>query len=181
MPAVNQIEVHPYFQQRDVLATNAAHGILSQAWFPSAESSLPRRKAHQHAGERDHRGHRREARQVTGAGDAALGSAPGRSVIPKSTRPERIAENFAVFDFQLTDTELTVIDTLDTDARAAPNPRTSPWKPSSEAYQTRDRRASLSTPLRSLHGLGPTLPDRGPDPLPLTTVDHCPPDDPLNP
>lgn len=34
IPAVNQIEVHPYFQQRDVLTVDAAHGILSQAWSP---------------------------------------------------------------------------------------------------------------------------------------------------
>ena len=46
----------------------------------------------------------------------------GRSVIPKSTKPHRIAENFDVFDFDLTDDELAAIDALDTDQRGGPEP-----------------------------------------------------------
>lgn len=46
----------------------------------------------------------------------------GRSVIPKSTKPHRIAENFDVFDFHLTDDELAAIDALDTDQRGGPDP-----------------------------------------------------------
>jgi NAD(P)-dependent dehydrogenase (short-subunit alcohol dehydrogenase family) len=46
----------------------------------------------------------------------------GRSVIPKSTRPHRIAENFDVFDFDLADDELAAIDALDTDQRGGPVP-----------------------------------------------------------
>lgn len=46
----------------------------------------------------------------------------GRSVIPKSTRPERIAENIDVFDFDLTDDQLTAIDQLDTGQRGGPEP-----------------------------------------------------------
>jgi diketogulonate reductase-like aldo/keto reductase len=46
----------------------------------------------------------------------------GRSVIPKSTKPHRIAENFDVFDFDLTDDELAAIDGLHTDQRGGPEP-----------------------------------------------------------
>jgi diketogulonate reductase-like aldo/keto reductase len=46
----------------------------------------------------------------------------GRSVIPKSTKPHRIAENFDVFDFELTDDELAAIDGLNTDQRGGPEP-----------------------------------------------------------
>jgi diketogulonate reductase-like aldo/keto reductase len=46
----------------------------------------------------------------------------GRSAIPKSTRPARIAENLNIFDFQLSDDELTAIDALDTGQRGGPEP-----------------------------------------------------------
>ena len=46
MPAVNQIEVHPYFQQRDVQAFNAEHGILTQAWSPIGGITFYRDSGH---------------------------------------------------------------------------------------------------------------------------------------
>ena len=57
-------------------------------------------------------------------GDAALGLQHGRSVIPKSTKPTRIAENINVFDFELSADEMTAIDGLDTGRRGGPEPDT---------------------------------------------------------
>ena len=123
VPAVNQVECHPYFRQPDVLAADAARGILSQAWSPIGGITFYRPGG-------------------TGStlGDPTIasiaqahGKTPaqvmvcwhlqeGRSAIPKSTRPERIAENFDVFDFTLSAAELAVIDALDRGERGGPDP-----------------------------------------------------------
>lgn len=121
-PAVNQVEVHPYFQQRDVQAADAATATVTQAWSPIGGIT---------------------AYRAGGANvfeDATLGAIAdahgktraqvmlrwhlqeGRSAIPKSVRPERIRENFDVFDFELTAGELAAIDALDSDVRRGPQP-----------------------------------------------------------
>jgi 2,5-diketo-D-gluconate reductase A len=106
VPAVNQIEVHPYFLQPDVLAANAAHGIVSQAWSPIGGITFYREGGG---------GSTLDDATIAGIGEAHRKTPAqvmlrwhlqrGRSAIPKSTRPERIAENFDVFDFALTDAE----------------------------------------------------------------------------
>ena len=123
VPAVNQIEVHPYFQQREVRALDAQHGIISQAWSPIGGITFYR------DGE-----HTSTLRDPVIAGIAtAHGKTPaqvmlrwhvqqGRSAIPKSTKPARIAENFDVFDFELTAEQLAAIDALDTGKRGGPEP-----------------------------------------------------------
>lgn len=123
VPAVNQIEVHPYFQQRDVLAADAENGIVSQAWSPIGGITFYRDGKHTSTLENETiagiaEAHGRSPAQVM----LRWGLQQGRSVIPKSTRPERIAENFDVFDFHLTDTEIAAIDALDTDTRGGPEP-----------------------------------------------------------
>jgi diketogulonate reductase-like aldo/keto reductase len=123
VPAVNQIEVHPYFAQRDVQALNAEHGILTQAWSPIGGITFYRDGKHS------------STLQDPVIGDIAKthGKTPaqvmlrwhleqGRSVIPKSTKPARIAENIDVFDFSLSADELAVIDALDTGRRGGPEP-----------------------------------------------------------
>jgi diketogulonate reductase-like aldo/keto reductase len=123
VPAVNQIEVHPYFAQRQVQALNAAHGILTQAWSPIGGITFYRDGQHS------------STLQDPTIGDIAKthGKTPaqvmlrwhvqqGRSVIPKSTKPARIAENIDVFDFDLTTDELAAIDALDTGQRGGPEP-----------------------------------------------------------
>ncbi len=121
-PTVNQIELHPYFQQTALQRVHADHGILTQAWSPiggitsygGAEKStfddptllgIARR-------------HGKSAAQVM----LRWHLQEGRSVIPKSTRPARIAENFDVFDFELTTEQLAAVDALDTGVRGGPEP-----------------------------------------------------------
>jgi diketogulonate reductase-like aldo/keto reductase len=123
VPAVNQIEVHPYFTQPDVQAFGAEHGILTQAWSPIGGITFYRDSGHTST----------LHDPVIGGIATAHGKTPaqvmlrwhlqqGRSAIPKSISPQRIAENFDVFDFQLTGEELAAIDGLDTGRRGGPEP-----------------------------------------------------------
>ncbi len=123
VPAVNQIEVHPYFQQREVQAFGAGHGILTQAWSPIGGITFYRDGSHGST----------LADPVIAGIARARGKTPaqvmlrwglqhGRSVIPKSTKPSRIAENINVFGFELAADEITAIDGLDTGRRGGPEP-----------------------------------------------------------
>jgi 2,5-diketo-D-gluconate reductase A len=123
VPAVNQIEVHPYFRQSQLLAVDAEHGILSQAWSPIGGITFYRNGSH---------GSTLEDATITGIAAAHGKTAAqvmlrwhlqqGRQVIPKSVRPARIAENFDVFDFELTPDQLAAVDALDTGVRGGPEP-----------------------------------------------------------
>ena len=123
VPAVNQIEVHPYFQQREVQAFGAAQGILTQAWSPIGGITFYRDGSHGSTLQDPVIGGIARAHEKSPA-QAMLRwhLQQGRSVIPKSTKPHRIAENLDVFDFNLTDDELTAIDGLDTTWRGGPEP-----------------------------------------------------------
>jgi diketogulonate reductase-like aldo/keto reductase len=123
VPAVNQIECHPDFQQREVQDFNAEHGILTQAWSPIGGTTFYRDGSH---------GSTLEDPVIAGIA-RAYGKSPaqvmlrwglqhGRSVIPKSTKPSRIAENIYVFDFELSADEIAAIDGLDTGRRGGPEP-----------------------------------------------------------
>lgn len=122
VPAVNQIEVHPYFQQRELQALHAEHGILTQAWSPiggitsysgGEKTTFDDATLLAIAGE-----HRKSVAQVM----LRWHLQQGRSAIPKSIRAARIAENFDVFDFELTPQQLAAIDALDTGTRGGPDP-----------------------------------------------------------
>jgi 2,5-diketo-D-gluconate reductase A len=123
VPAVNQIEVHPYFRQSELLAFDAEHGILSQAWSPIGGITFYRDGSH---------GSTLQDPTIGGIA-AAHAKTPaqvmlrwhlqqGRQVIPKSVTAARIAENFDVFDFELTGEQLAAIDALDTGVRGGPEP-----------------------------------------------------------
>jgi diketogulonate reductase-like aldo/keto reductase len=123
VPAVNQIEVHPYFQQPQVQALDAEHGILTQAWSPIGGITFYRDGQHTSTLEDPiigtiATGHDKTPAQVM----LRWHLQQGRSVIPKSTKPARIAENLDVFDFDLTADELAAIDGLDTGQRGGPEP-----------------------------------------------------------
>jgi diketogulonate reductase-like aldo/keto reductase len=128
VPAVNQIELHPYFVQKETQAADASLGILTQAWSPIGGINFYR----SHGDEVAKNPLQDEA--ILGIGEAHGKSAAqvmirwhlqqGRSVIPKSVKPERIAENFDVFDFELSDEELATIDSLDLGIRRGPEPDT---------------------------------------------------------
>jgi diketogulonate reductase-like aldo/keto reductase len=123
VPAVNQIEVHPYFQQRAVQELASERGILTQAWSPIGGITFYRDSSHGSTLDdpvigRIAEGHGKSPAQVM----LRWHLQEGRSVIPKSTKPHRIAENLDVFDFDLSADELTAIDALDTDQRGGPKP-----------------------------------------------------------
>lgn len=122
VPAVNQIELHPYFQQKELQALNAAHGILTQAWSPigGVTSYTPGRSSvlQDETLAEIARQTGRSAAQVM----LRWHLQEGRSAIPKSTRATRIAENFDVVDFELTGDQLATIDALDTSVRGGPEP-----------------------------------------------------------
>lgn len=125
VPAVNQIEVHPYFSQPDVRHANAALGTVTQAWSPIGGITAYRGDAAKSTftdpvilgiGAQ----HGKSAAQVMLRWQLQL----GHSVIPKSVRAERIIENFDVFDFELTEEQMSAIDVLDTGVRGGPAPET---------------------------------------------------------
>jgi diketogulonate reductase-like aldo/keto reductase len=123
VPAVNQIEVHPYFRQSELLAVGAEHGIMSQAWSPIGGITFYRDGSHGSTLEdatikRIATAHGKTPAQVM----LRWHVQQGRQVIPKSVTPSRIAENFDVLDFELTGDELAAIDALDTGVRGGPEP-----------------------------------------------------------
>lgn len=126
VPAVNQVELHPYFTQQDVRDADAAHGIVTQSWSPlgGVYRYAPQRPE-------DVKNCLEEPTVVDLAAKYTKTPAQvvlrwhiehGLSAIPKSVRPERIAENIAIFDFALTPEEVAAIDALDTGVRGGPDP-----------------------------------------------------------
>jgi 2,5-diketo-D-gluconate reductase A len=123
VPAVNQIEVHPYFGNEAARVADAAAGILTEAWSPLAQGAvLDDDVITKIAGQVG-----RTPAQVTLRWHIQRGDI----VFPKSSTPERMAENFALFDFELDDDAVRAITALDRgeDGRTGPNPDTFDWIP----------------------------------------------------
>jgi 2,5-diketo-D-gluconate reductase A len=114
VPAVNQIEIHPYLTQDDLRAFDAEHGIATEAWSPIAQGLV----LDDPVIERIAKEHNRTPAQVTLRWHIQRGDI----VFPKSVTPSRIAENFAIFDFELSDVEMADITGLNRDQRTGPDP-----------------------------------------------------------
>ncbi|MEG9248317.1 aldo/keto reductase [Arthrobacter sp. Soc17.1.1.1] len=114
VPVLNQIELHPYLQQRGLRSFHALHGIASQAWSPLGRGHV--------LGD-----------PVIGAIAAELGRTPAQVIlrwhlqhgiltIPKASSPERIGSNLDIFGFELGDGHLAALDALDRDQRFGSHP-----------------------------------------------------------
>jgi 2,5-diketo-D-gluconate reductase A len=123
VPAVNQIEVHPYFTNEAVREYGREHGILTEAWSPIAQGGVL------------------EDSTITRIADR-VGKTPAQVVLrwhiqrgdiifPKSVTPSRIKENFELFDFELEPDDVDEISALDRgeDGRTGPNPYTFAYVP----------------------------------------------------
>ncbi|WBQ05996.1 aldo/keto reductase [Kribbella sp. CA-293567] len=117
VPAVNQIELHPYLQQDAVRAYGNEHGIATEAWSPLAKggSLLSEAPITELAAKYD-----RTPAQIVLRWHLQLGNV----VIPKSVTPARVRENFAVFDFELTAADLDAVSGLERGERTGPDPDT---------------------------------------------------------
>jgi 2,5-diketo-D-gluconate reductase A len=116
VPAVNQIEAHPFFGNEDVRAASAAHGIAVEAWSPIAQGKVNDDATIQAIAARVGRTPAQVAlRWHVQRGDI---------VFPKSMRAERMAENFAIFDFELSHEDMAAMTGLDRgeEGRLGPNP-----------------------------------------------------------
>jgi 2,5-diketo-D-gluconate reductase A len=123
VPAVNQIELHPYLLNDDVRAYGEAHGIATQAWSPIAQGNVLEDPVITAIADRLDR----SPAQVVLRWHIQRGSI----VFPKSTTPARIQENFELFDFQLEPGDIEEIDALDRGeaGRTGPNPETFAYVP----------------------------------------------------
>ncbi len=115
-PVVNQIELHPYLQQAGLRREHADRGIITEAWSPLAQGAVLEDPAILQVAE----AHDKTAGQVVLRWHIQLGNV----VFPKSVTPERIVENFDIFDFSLSDDEMAAIDALDAGQRIGPDPDT---------------------------------------------------------
>ena len=113
-PVVNQVELHPFFQQSEVRAANERHGVLTEAWSPLARAGHNNNDVLVRIAETLGK----SVTQVILRWHIQLGNL----VIPKTTHKARLIENFNVFDFELSDTEMISIASVDSGLRLGPNP-----------------------------------------------------------
>jgi 2,5-diketo-D-gluconate reductase A len=123
VPAVNQVEVHPFFTQQALCDFHTRHTILTQAWSP-----LGGVIAYGQLAAKGPIAHPTITKIAAGYGKTTAQVVlrwhldQGRSVIPKSARSQRIKENAAIFDFHLTQAEIAAVNVLDTGIRGGPDP-----------------------------------------------------------
>ena len=122
-PAVNQIEVHPYFRNDAARHASQQHDIAVEAWSPLGQGAVLKDEVI----ERIAAGHGKTTAQVILRWHVQRGDI----IFPKSARPERMTENIRIFDFALADEDMAAIDALDRgeDGRIGPNPDQFDWVP----------------------------------------------------
>jgi 2,5-diketo-D-gluconate reductase A len=115
-PTINQVELHPYHQHAELRAWHTEHALATEAWSPIAQGAvlddetIATVAAH----------HERTPAQVVLRWHVQLGNV----VIPKSVTPDRIRENFELFDFELSEDDMAAIARLDRGERTGPDPAT---------------------------------------------------------
>ncbi len=115
LPVVNQIELHPQFQQAELRDFHAEHDIITEAWSPLGRGRMWDEPTLNSIA----RKHQRSVAQVMLRWHTQLGN----MVIPKSVTPDRLKENWHIFDFVLDDDDMAAISTLDRpDGRDGPDP-----------------------------------------------------------
>jgi diketogulonate reductase-like aldo/keto reductase len=113
-PMINQVELHPYLSQQELLGFCKEHGIQLEAWSPLMQGQLLDQPVLKLIATK----HGKSVAQVIVRWDLQRGII----TIPKSTKEHRIIENVDVFDFQLTDEDITLINSLNQDQRVGPDP-----------------------------------------------------------
>ncbi|WIY83293.1 aldo/keto reductase [Propionimicrobium sp. PCR01-08-3] len=113
-PAVNQIEIHPYLAQQDLVGVNNELGIVTESWSPLGRGSLLEDPVITSVAE--------DLGRSTAQVIIRWHLQRGLVVIPKSVHPERIAANADVFDFELTEAQMGLINALDRGQRTGSHP-----------------------------------------------------------
>ena len=123
VPAVNQIEIHPYFTNETVRAYDREHGIANEAWSPIARGTVLADEVVNRIAD----GHAKTPAQVVLRWHIQRGDI----VFPKTVSPQRMKSNFELFDFELNSDEMTAISGLDRGeaGRTGPNPDTFDYIP----------------------------------------------------
>ena len=114
VPAVNQVELHPAFQQQEVRAFDRAHGIVTEAWSPLAQGDVLADPVITVLSRR----YGKTPAQIVLRWHVQLGNV----VVPKSVTPSRIRENIDIFDFSLAADDMAAVRALDRAARTGPDP-----------------------------------------------------------
>lgn len=113
-PMVNQVELHPYLTQQELLSFCKEQGIQLEAWSPLMQGQLLEQPLLQDIAAK----HGKSVAQIILRWDLQRGII----TIPKSTKEQRIIENAALFDFKLTEEDMTLIASLNQDQRVGPDP-----------------------------------------------------------
>jgi 2,5-diketo-D-gluconate reductase A len=114
LPTVNQIELHPHLQQSELREWHAERGVATEAWSPLAQAELLSNATVAALASR----RERTPAQIILRWHLQLGNV----VIPKSVTPARIRENFELFDFELTEEDMTELAAIDVGKRIGPDP-----------------------------------------------------------